>query len=120
MGKFGERSDGLDRTHLAAQTDGDPSLQRDLLHLFAVQASELAPQISALAATDPVGAGELAHRIGGSARAIGAFELAEAAASLERALNTGGGSAELNSVAAALGKALAAIEAHLGTLHPRS
>ncbi len=120
MSDFSDHGESLDLVHLAAQTDGDLALQRDLLDLFIVQSAELIAHMSALADADPAAASDLAHTLDGSARAIGAFELAGAAAELEAALAAGdGAAAALEPVAAALGRALNAIEAYLRDLPPR-
>jgi HPt (histidine-containing phosphotransfer) domain-containing protein len=103
----------LDPIHLAAQTGGDLLLQRDLLNLFVAQSAEL---MAAMRIANPRAAGDLAHKLSGSARAIGAFELAEAAAKLEGKLDGKEAQTALESVAAALGRALGAIEAYLSEL----
>ncbi len=103
----------LDPVHLAAQTGGDLPLQRDLLKLFVAQSAEL---MAAMRIADPPVAGDLAHKLGGSARAIGAFELAGAVVKLEGALGRDDWQTALESVAAALGRARRAVEAHLGEL----
>ncbi len=118
IGDFSNRGEPLDRVHLAAQTDGDLALQRDLLDLFIAQSVELIAHMPALADADPAAAGDLAHRLDGSARAIGAFELASAAAALEGALGAGEGAAALEPLAVALRRALNAIEAYLRDLPP--
>jgi HPt (histidine-containing phosphotransfer) domain-containing protein len=117
MNDLGEHDGSLDRVHLAAQTGGDPLLQRDLLDLFIVQSAEFVAQIRGLAKADPAAAGEFAHRVIGSARAIGAFELARAAAEAERAL-AAGEPAALEPMTAALVRALRAVEAYLSDLPP--
>ncbi len=105
----------LDTIHLGAQTGGDCLLQRDLLNLFVAQSAEL----MAAMRIAPGNAGDLAHKFGGSARAIGAFELAEAAARLEGAVAGKDAQTALESVDAALGRTLSAIEAYLSELASR-
>jgi HPt (histidine-containing phosphotransfer) domain-containing protein len=119
MSDLGDRRDPLDLVHLAAQTGGEPALQRDLLDLFIVQSAEFVARIYALARLDPAAASDLAHRLNGSARAIGAFELAGAAAALEGDLAAGDGAEALEPMAAALSRALDAVEAFLRALPPR-
>ncbi|MFZ1961018.1 MAG: Hpt domain-containing protein [Methylovirgula sp.] len=106
----------LDPLHLATQTDGDLPLQRDLLKLFVVQSAEL---MAALRDANPIAAGDLAHKLSGSARAIGAFELAAAAAKLDGTLPPKARQAALESLAVAFDRALFAVEAYLRKLSPR-
>jgi HPt (histidine-containing phosphotransfer) domain-containing protein len=72
----------IDIEHLQRMTLGDAHLQREVLAMFAGQAGSL---IGALAAFPPEAAG-LAHTLKGSARAIGAFRVADAAECLEAVL----------------------------------
>jgi HPt (histidine-containing phosphotransfer) domain-containing protein len=75
--------DILDREHLAKYTLGDASLEREVLGLFVGQV----PQSLALlqASSDARSWLRAAHTIKGSARVIGAWKLAEAAARAESA-----------------------------------
>jgi HPt (histidine-containing phosphotransfer) domain-containing protein len=76
----------IDLVHLSRQTLGDGALEAELLRLFDRQALSLATRLEA--ETNPherIGRGELAHMLKGSARAIGAFGLAEAAERFETA-----------------------------------
>ena len=66
-------------------TLGDASLEREVLAMFSAQAVGL---VGALA-TLPSDAGVLTHTLKGSARAIGAFGVADAAACLEVAIQSG-------------------------------
>ena len=75
----------IDIDHLQRMTLGDASLEREVLAMFSAQAARL---IGALAALPPE-AGALAHTLKGSARAIGAFAVADAAADLEAAMQNG-------------------------------
>ena len=72
----------IDLGHLARMTLDDDGLQREVLAMFAAQAAGL---IDRLAARPPDSA-ELAHTLKGSARAIGAFRVADAAEWLETAM----------------------------------
>ena len=63
----------------------DASLEREVLAMFSAQSVGL---IGALA-TLPPEAGALAHTLKGSARAIGAFAVADAALRLEAAMQKG-------------------------------
>jgi HPt (histidine-containing phosphotransfer) domain-containing protein len=75
----------IDEQHLARMTLGDAGLAREVLGLFAAQAAQLMAALAAL----PPEAAALAHTLKGSARAIGAFAVAEAADELEQALRKG-------------------------------
>lgn len=71
----------IDLAHLHRMTLGDPGLEREVLAMFATQAAGLMGELSCL----PVNVGELAHKLKGSARAIGAGRVADAAEWLETA-----------------------------------
>ncbi len=75
----------IDTEHLRRMTLGDASLEQEVLAMFSAQAVGL---IGALAVL-PADAGALAHTLKGSARAIGAFAVADAAGRLEAALRDG-------------------------------
>ena len=76
----------IDIEHLRRMTLGDDGLEREVLAMFSAQSESL---IGALAAM-PHDAGALAHTLKGSARAIGAFRVADVAARLEAAIKSGG------------------------------
>jgi HPt (histidine-containing phosphotransfer) domain-containing protein len=100
----------IDIAHLRRTTLGDAGLEREVLAMFAGQAGRL---IGALAAL-PAEAAELAHTLNGSARAIGAFQVAEAAEAFEAALRDGGEpSAALAALQQAVAQARGAIDAML-------
>ena len=71
----------LDLEHLARQTMGDEALQRQVLGLFLDHMAEKSPQLE--------DAGEdlakLAHSIKGSAKGIGAWQVASSAEAVEKA-----------------------------------
>ena len=69
----------IDFEHLSRMTLGDPALQCEVLTMFVAQSARLVDQLAGL----PADAGEVAHMLKGSARAIGAFAVAEAAERLE-------------------------------------
>jgi HPt (histidine-containing phosphotransfer) domain-containing protein len=79
----------IDIEHLRRMTLGDGGLEREVLAMFSAQAVRL---IGALA-TMPNDAGALVHTLKGSARAIGAFGVADAAVGLEAAIHGGGDAA---------------------------
>lgn len=102
----------IDIDHLRRMTLGDVSLEREVLAMFAAQSVSL---IAGLAAKNPnansADATALAHMLKGSARAIGAFRVAEAAESLEIRLRNGDDpSRALAEVDDALAEAKAAID----------
>lgn len=81
----------IDEAHLARMTLGDEALARDVLTMFSAQAVSL----MALLSSWPADAAALAHTLKGSARAIGAFAVADAAGDLEDALRHGADAADL-------------------------
>jgi HPt (histidine-containing phosphotransfer) domain-containing protein len=76
----------IDIAHLRRMTLGDAALEREVLSMFSAQASRLVKALAAL----PPDASALAHTLKGSARAVGAFALGDAAAHLETLIRTGG------------------------------
>jgi HPt (histidine-containing phosphotransfer) domain-containing protein len=76
----------IDIEHLGRMTLGDAALEQEVLAMFSAQAVGLIGSLATL----PADAGELAHKLKGSARAIGAFQVADAAGRLEAALRNGG------------------------------
>ena len=75
----------LDLEHLSRMTLGDAELEQEVLAMFAEQAVRLLAAMTNL----PAETGALAHKLKGSARGIGAFAVADAAAHLETAIRTG-------------------------------
>jgi len=75
----------IDLSHLGRMTLGDPGLEREVLAMFAAQAADLAERLTKI----PPDAVALAHTLKGSARAIGAMRVADAAAGLEEAMRAG-------------------------------
>jgi HPt (histidine-containing phosphotransfer) domain-containing protein len=70
--------------HLGRMTLGEPALEMEVLALFAAQSHDLASRLATL----PADAAALAHTLKGSARAIGAFRVADAALGVEAAMKT--------------------------------
>jgi HPt (histidine-containing phosphotransfer) domain-containing protein len=100
----------IDLDHLKRMTLGDDSLEREVLAMFAAQSVSLVGALAAL----PAEARELVHALKGSARAVGAFAVADAAAVLEAALTNGDDPAEaLAELKDAAAQARAAIDALL-------
>jgi HPt (histidine-containing phosphotransfer) domain-containing protein len=75
----------IDFEHLRRMTLGDTSLEREVLAMFSAQAVGLIGSLAALPADAPA----LAHTMKGSARAIGAFRVSDAATDLEAAIQKG-------------------------------
>jgi HPt (histidine-containing phosphotransfer) domain-containing protein len=100
----------IDIEHLQRMTLGDADLEREVLAMFAAQAVRLAEALASL----PVDAGVLAHTLKGSARAIGAVGVAEAAARLETLIKNGGDKSEaLAELSDAVALARSAVDAIL-------
>ena len=75
----------LDRDHLTRMALGDLALEREVLTMFVAQARRI---VDALVAR-PSDTKALVHTLKGSARAIGAFGVADRAAALEAVLGSG-------------------------------
>jgi HPt (histidine-containing phosphotransfer) domain-containing protein len=100
----------IDIEHLARMTLGDASLKHEVLAMFSAQAVSLIGALTAL----PADAGALAHTLKGSARAIGAFAVADAAESLEALIRNGEDPAQgLSELKHAVAQARMAIDAIL-------
>lgn len=74
-------TDAIDRDHLARMALGDKSLEREVLQLFDRQSELLLARMNDAPATAIV---TLAHTLKGSARGIGAWQVAQAAEATER------------------------------------
>lgn len=71
----------IDRDHLQRATLGDRALERELLAMFQTQLAEARTR---LAGADAAERSRIAHAIKGAARGLGAFEIADCAAKIER------------------------------------
>jgi HPt (histidine-containing phosphotransfer) domain-containing protein len=80
----------IDIVHLRRMTLGDAALEREVLTMFSDQASRLVKALATL----PPDASALAHTLKGSARAVGAFALGDAAAHLETEIRSGRNTAD--------------------------
>lgn len=101
----------IDFTHLARMTLGDDRLEREVLGMFSAQSLKLLGALN----DGPSDAAALAHTLKGSARAIGAFAVADAAERLEAEIRCSGNTAEaLAELDGAIAQARAAIEALFG------
>lgn len=110
--------EALDLAHLAAQTADDLALQRELLELFMRQSPIALGQVRKFVSGDPRAAKEAAHKLKGSARAIGAFTVANAADDVERTFGSAENVAALKSLEASLDEAFTAIKAYMKALAP--
>src|ERR1700733_12543314 len=75
----------IDSAHLDRMTLGDAGLEREVLAMFSGQAVGLIARLATL----PPDVMALAHTLKGSARAIGAFRVADAAEAMEAAIRDG-------------------------------
>lgn len=111
----------IDLDHLRRQTLDDRALAAELLMLFARQARRILGDLAALSDGDaPRHRADLLHALCGSARAVGAWEVAQHAATFERqervaALTTGGG-VELPQLERSVARACEAIDRLLAAL----
>jgi len=108
----------IDLVHLARQTDGDAALELELLALFDRQSGKLLGELSVEVPARHLRA-DMAHKLRGSALAIGAGRVAGAAQTLETLLNSdrvGPNECEraLGGLAAAVAEARAAIAELIG------
>jgi len=112
----------IDFEHLKRMTLGDAGLEHEVLAMFAAQSAKLIGTLASLPKDSGKNAGKdrgkdaptLAHTLKGSARAIGAFGVADAAARLEAVLAASNDpSHELAELGEAVALARAAIEAVL-------
>ena len=71
----------IDLDQLARMSLGERSLEREVLTLFNLQAGIL---VQRMVGEDPKYVAGLAHTLSGSARGVGAWKVAEAAAAVER------------------------------------
>jgi HPt (histidine-containing phosphotransfer) domain-containing protein len=104
----------IDLAHLKRMTLGDAGLEAEVLAMFSAQAVRLIGSLAAL----PADAGALAHTLKGSARAIGAFRVAESAESLEAAL--GGSGDDVREALAELKEAIIQARAAIDAMLRRS
>lgn len=76
----------IDVQHLGRMTLGEAALETEVLALFAAQSHDLVGRLAEI----PADAAALAHTLKGSARAIGAFRVADAALGVETAIRNNG------------------------------
>jgi HPt (histidine-containing phosphotransfer) domain-containing protein len=103
----------IDFEHLKRMTLGDAGLEQEVLAMFSAQSSRLIGTLAAM----PSDAGALAHTLKGSARAIGAFAVADAAGRLEAVIAHG---SDPSDTLAELGDAVALVRAAIEAVLRRS
>jgi HPt (histidine-containing phosphotransfer) domain-containing protein len=103
----------IDFEHLGRMTLGDVSLEREVLAMFSAQSVGLIGSLASLPADAPA----LVHTIKGSARAIGAFRVSDAATDLEAAIHKG---EDPSQALAALQDAVAQARSAIDTILRRS
>ncbi len=89
----------IDFDHLQRMTLGDAGIEQEVLTMFSAQSLQLMHTLAAI----PADAGALTHTLKGSARAIGAFAVADAAARLEAVIARG---SDISTALAELGEAV--------------
>jgi HPt (histidine-containing phosphotransfer) domain-containing protein len=106
----------IDMAHLGRMTFGDAALEREVLAIFAGQSAGIVGALSTL----PADAAALAHTLKGSARAIGALRVADAAEALEAVLRDADGSEAASKALAVLNESIADVRTEIDTLLRRS
>jgi HPt (histidine-containing phosphotransfer) domain-containing protein len=97
----------IDLEQLRRMTLGDEVLEHEVLAMFSAQSGRLIEALGNM----PADTAAIAHTLKGSARAIGALAVADAASQLEAAISAGHGTAEaLAELADAVALAQSAIE----------
>ncbi len=81
----------IDLDHLRRMTMGDTALEREVLKIFKTQSADLLARLE----TMPADISALAHTLKGSSRAIGAFDVSNAAQALEATMRTGSDAAAI-------------------------
>lgn len=104
----------IDVAHLRRMTLGEPRLEREVLAMFRMQSEEMLARLATL----PADAAVLAHTLKGSARAIGAFAVGDAAHALEGALREQSGIVDaVRMLTDAVADARRAVDTLLGEIH---
>ena len=103
----------IDIQHLGRMTLGEAALEAEVLALFSAQSGEIVTRLK----TSPPDAAALAHTLKGSARAIGAFRVAEAALGVEAAMKING---DLGEAIALLQQAVTEAQEAIGRMLKRS
>ena len=112
-GAGGAPDDGeaLDLAHLARQCMGDRDLEAEVLRQFRTEAPALAASLAQDRRSSLAAKADLAHRLKGSALAVGAWRIAHAAAVVEACGRAGAQAGPQASQAVELSQAIAALSA---------
>lgn len=100
----------IDEAHLAQMTFGDQRLEREVLEIFRRQSVIM---LSRIGGVEPGAAAAAVHTLKGSARGIGAWQVARAAERLEQACGDADRAASLAELQATTLQVRAAIDARL-------
>lgn len=103
----------IDLDHLRRMTLGDAGLEQEVLAMFSAQSARIIGELAGL----PAEGAMHAHTLKGSARAIGAFAVADAAARLEAVFSSG---SDPSQALAELGAAIANTRAAIDLMVRRS
>jgi HPt (histidine-containing phosphotransfer) domain-containing protein len=108
----------LDLVHLTLQCQGDAELESELLALFCLESQSLAAQLADPKALSLESKVTIAHKLKGSALAIGAIRVARAAEGLESLARRGGAEQMegMSRAAAALAAAVAEVAAKIALI----
>jgi HPt (histidine-containing phosphotransfer) domain-containing protein len=87
LGARVQKASPIDLVHLARQTMGDRELEKELLALFDCQAAQIAVRLRHV--ENGAASADLAHKLKGSARAVGAGAVAAAAENYEHGARAG-------------------------------
>jgi HPt (histidine-containing phosphotransfer) domain-containing protein len=87
LGARVQKASPIDLVHLARQTMGDRELEKELLALFDCQAAQIADRLRHV--ENGTASADLAHKLKGSARAVGAGAVAAAAENYEHGARAG-------------------------------
>jgi HPt (histidine-containing phosphotransfer) domain-containing protein len=87
LGARVQKASPIDLVHLARQTMGDRELEKELLALFDCQAAQIADRLRMV--ENGTASADLAHKLKGSARAVGAGAVAAAAENYEHGARAG-------------------------------
>ena len=104
----------IDLVHLSRQSMGDAALERELLDMFDRQSARLVAQIIETKPSDFAARADFAHKLRGSALALGAGRVASAASAFEDGCRSASG--ECDSLARALAEAVSEARGEISRL----
>lgn len=114
LGPARDLGPAIDLVHLSRQSMGDAALERELLDMFDRQSARLVAQLMAVEPADSTARANLAHKLRGSALALGAGRVASAASAFEDCCLSASGDCE--PLARALAEAVSEARAEIGRL----